>query len=319
MRDQIHQVASDSQVIHAMDLVAGAAALSASRGTDRRVVIRTQLGGDPAGRHPAWAAVVRAADAVVVPSQADRHLIEPARRLSSGDVVDCADAALVAEELFRFEGADVPPGPETNDAPILVGLSGIPESAATCSGIVRALGRHPRLRVRLAGCPAEKHEDARSGRLRTALEAAAEQSGVRDRLELLPALGRRDVIDLVDGSVGVLATRQTPTNGLAALIAMHRGRAVIGVRSRTVDDIVVDSVTGRLVQPGDVPGLLEAVDELLEGSYFPLAWGMAGHERVTTRYASTELIGRLVSAYGLRPATRRARVPEARCERPIPG
>jgi glycosyltransferase involved in cell wall biosynthesis len=190
-----------------------------------------------------------------------------------------------------------------------VGLSGVPESAATCSAIVRALARHRQLRIRLAGCAPAEHEGPAGTRLRACLEAASERSGVRDRLELLPALGRHEVIGLVDGSVGVLVTRQTPTNGLAALIAMHRGRAVIGVRSRTVDDIVVDSVTGRCVQPGDVRGLLEAIDELLEGDYFPLAWGMAGHERVTSRYATSQLVGRLVRAYAPRPRPPAPRAP----------
>src|SRR3954452_10973472 len=97
LAEQVATVQRDADVTHALDLVAGAAALSARRVTGVPVVVRAQLcgaGTGPSGRTAVRAAVLRAADTVLVPTETDREL---ARALGADPqrVRLCTDAALV--------------------------------------------------------------------------------------------------------------------------------------------------------------------------------------------------------------------------------
>jgi glycosyltransferase involved in cell wall biosynthesis len=238
------------------------------------------------------AAVLRAADAVLVPTVADRELVrglgaDPSRiRL-------CPDAALVTDR----ECAHRPPRRSSqvlDDGPArryALGLSGVPEQRSTQEGLLRALVRDKRLELLLvgaldAGTPAGD-----------ALTARARVLRVADRVDVRPWYRMPHLADLVDDAAVVVATRVEPTNALAALLAMRRGRPVVALASPSTAEVVVDGVTGRLVTPHDVNGLADAVCRTAGDGFRQLAWGQAGLDRATARYDVGAVLACVTGAY----------------------
>jgi type III pantothenate kinase len=294
LAEQVAAVTRDARVVHALDLVAGAAALSARRVTDVPVVVRAQLCGAGAGPHrraAVRAAVLRAADAVLVPTEADRELVrslgaDPARVRLCPDAalvthVECADRP--ARRASRAPHAD--PGPR-----YVLGLSGVPDHRATQEGLLRALARDKQLDLVLVGA------QGRSGAVE-ALTARARALHVDDRVDVRPWHRLPDLVELVDGAAVVVATRSEPTSALAALLAMRRARPVVAVHSPPAAEVVVDGVTGRLVGPGDAAALADAVCRTAADGFRQLAWGQAGLDRVTARYDATAVLATITAAY----------------------
>jgi len=93
----------------------------------------------------------------------------------------------------------------------------------------------------------------------------------------------------VDGAAGlmgaldvlVLPSRQEPF-GTVLAEAMNAGTPVVATRVGGVAEVVVDGVTGRLVEPGDVTALADAVVEVLEHRE---RMGRAGRERARRWWA----------------------------------
>lgn len=281
----------DATVTHAMDVVAGAAALVARRLTGVPVVVRAQLVGapaDPTGRRSSLrAAVLRAADAVLAPTVADRELVRRAG-VAAERVVVCPDAALIA----HAEATE--PGPRANAARrpdrYLLGVSGVPRQRSTQEGLLRTLARDHDLHLVLVGPPAP------SEATRCFLTRAQELS-VTDQVDIGPAVPATELVPLVDGANVVLATRCDPTSGLAALLAMGRARPVIGLRSGGTEDVVVDGVTGRLVDPGRAHDLATAVASTVTDPFRRVSWGQAGLDRLLTRYDAGSVLDGVTTAY----------------------
>lgn len=283
--------AGRAQVVHALDLVAAAAALAARRATGLPVVVRDQ----PAVRqqaawgtsnHVAWSAVLRAADGVVVPTPADAHAaqgagVDPAR------VMICPDGALVA----GAQCATLPAGPAraTSDR-YLLGLSGVPDHACVREGLVMALRRDRTLRLVLAGARGPLGP-------RDAMLGLARRHGCEDRVEVYPPLASGQVLELVDAAAAVVPTRSDPSSALSALVAMRRARPVVGVRSVADSDALVEGVTGRLVDPNQPRLLADALVETAGDRFRQLSWGLAGLDRVASRYDSDAVMAAMVKAY----------------------
>ncbi len=298
LRDDVAELApvvaersADSDVVHALDLVAGAAALAARRASGVPVVVRDQ----PAARGslrgarrcaPAWVAVLRAADGVVVPTTEDAQAAR-AVGVRADRLTVCADGALVA----RAECADpvAAPAPAAEDR-YLLGLSGVPGRRSVREGLVGALAADRELRLVLAGCQGSDVE-------RRELVDLAHRQGAADRVELHGALPPEQVLGLVDGSAAVVTTRSDPSSALSALVAMHRARPVVGVQSVAAADVLVDGVTGHLVRPGHSRLLAEALTETVADPFRRLSWGLAGLDRVTSRYDRDLVMGSVLRAY----------------------
>ena len=282
-------------LVHAMDLPSAATALAARRRTGVPVVVRDQ----PAAResatrsraaHAAWSAVLRAADGVVVATAQDARAARAAG-VPSERVTVCADAALVAGAQCDEPTADVAP---SSEGAYLLGLSGVPELASVRAGLVAALHADHSLRIVLAGCS----DDPGRGDRRD-LVGRARENGVADRIELREVLPSTEVLDLVDGSAAVVATRSDPSCALSALVAMHRARPVVGVRSIAADDVLVDGVTGRLVDPQQPVSLAKALVQTASDPFRRLSWGLAGLDRVSSRYDREAVMASMLQAYEL--------------------
>jgi glycosyltransferase involved in cell wall biosynthesis len=121
--------------------------------------------------------------------------------------------------------------------------------------------------------------------------------------ELLHALYAR-------ADVFVHATRFEGSS-LVTLEAMAHARPVVATRAGGIPDKVVDGETGRLVPPGDVAALAEALAGLLAAPERARAMGERGRERVRERFAWPALAERTVALYEELIAAARAREPRA--------
>jgi len=81
-----------------------------------------------------------------------------------------------------------------------------------------------------------------------------------------------------------------------AMEAMASGRPVVASRVGGLPDLVDDEVTGRLVEPGDVEGLREALAGLLANEQRRSQMGQAGLRKVEAFQAST-VVTRIEAAY----------------------
>jgi glycosyltransferase involved in cell wall biosynthesis len=81
--------------------------------------------------------------------------------------------------------------------------------------------------------------------------------------------------------------------GVAALEAMAAGRSVVASRVGGLGEVVVDQVSGLLVEPGDDEGLAAAILRLRRDPELRRGLGVAAHERIRERH----LAERMVASY----------------------
>jgi glycosyltransferase involved in cell wall biosynthesis len=96
--------------------------------------------------------------------------------------------------------------------------------------------------------------------------------------------------------VFVHATRYEGSS-LVTLEAMAHGRAVVATRTGGIPDKVVDGVTGRLVEPGDVAGIAAGIAGLAADPRCRDAMGDAGRKRALERFACGVLVDRTIALY----------------------
>ena len=118
-------------------------------------------------------------------------------------------------------------------------------------------------------------------------------------MELREVLPSAEMLDLVDGSAAVVATRSDPSCALSALVAMHRARPVVGVRSVSADDVLVDGITGRLVDAHEPTSLAQALVDTAADPFRRLSWGLAGLDRVSSRFDRESVMASMLQAYDL--------------------
>lgn len=85
--------------------------------------------------------------------------------------------------------------------------------------------------------------------------------------------------------------------GMVALEAMALGRPVVASDTGGLRDLVVDGVTGRLVPPGDVRALRDALAELLADPARRATMGEMGRQRAA-EFAAENVVPRLERVYG---------------------
>jgi hypothetical protein len=304
LAEPVAEAVAPADVVHALDVVSGAAALRARRETGTPVVVRLQgaarmqrakdrRGLTPAERtgHDLAAVVARAADVVVVPSEPDARAAY-ALGATPGRVVVCPDAALLAADLCpASEIACAPSASGGAAVPYLLGLSGAPESPEVRTSLLTSLVASPHLHLVVAS-PDDSDLPSRNR-----MQEAARRLGVLERVHLVGRVSCQRVVELVDEACAVVATRSDPTCALSALVAMRRGRPVVAVSSAGADEVLVDGVTGLLAGGSAGRPLADALHLAATDRFRRFAWGAAGRDRALSRYAP-ELVGStVVSAY----------------------
>ncbi|MFD0822481.1 glycosyltransferase, partial [Micromonospora zhanjiangensis] len=116
------------------------------------------------------------------------------------------------------------------------------------------------------------------------LRDLAEQTGVAEQVRLIGAVPNDQLPSWYRSADVVACPARYATAGRVPLEAMSCGVPVIGYAMGGVADTVVDEVTGRLVQPGDVRGLGVALRRLLADDAQRFAFGHAAVDRVRCTY-----------------------------------
>ncbi|MEV7431988.1 glycosyltransferase [Nocardioides sp. NPDC092400] len=272
-------------VVHAHFWMSGLAALDAAAGTGVPVVQtfhalgsvkRRWQGADdtsPADRIALERRICRDADRVVATcSDEVQELsalgLDPAR----AEVIPCG----VDVEHFRPGRAPAASGRRrVLVIGRLVARKGIDDA-------VRAVAALPDVELVVAGGPRADALDAdpEAGRLR----ALAAELGAADRVELVGAVPRAGVPDLIRSSDLVVTVPWYEPFGIVPLEAMACGRPVVGSAVGGLLDTVVPGVTGELVPPRDPDALVAALGGLLADDVRRAAYGRAGRRRALERY-----------------------------------
>lgn len=171
----------------------------------------------------------------------------------------------------------------------VVGVVAVLREEKRLDVFVRAIARlapdFPRLHAVIAG----------DGPEREALEGLIAELGIGDRLTLLGA--RRDVPDVLAGlDVAALSSR-FEGSPLALMECMAAALPVVSTRVGGVPDLVVDGVTGLLVDPGDDEGMARAIGDLLRDPERAAAMGRRGQDRQQAEFDLGVMVDRMQDLY----------------------
>jgi glycosyltransferase involved in cell wall biosynthesis len=166
----------------------------------------------------------------------------------------------------------------------------------------------PRKGFDLAGGP-EKGDLAEDEEAQRLL-ALAERFGVADRVRMPGQISRRNMPALLRSADVVVCTPWYEPFGIVPLEAMACGVPVVAAAVGGLIDTVVDGVTGTLVPPRRPEALACALRDLLADQAARDGFGIAGHDRVHSRYSWDRIAADMLRAYGRamrqeQPATNR--------------
>jgi glycosyltransferase involved in cell wall biosynthesis len=265
------------RVLHALDPVAWAAALTARSLADVCVVLRFN---DPTlvPENRAYQACLRAADAIAAAGDEDRRTavragVSNQRALIVPDVVglpaepSASSMLHPGQSILTLSGI----GPRSGIETLLTALRWAPDRELVVAG---------------PGSPAEA----------AYFRAQAERLDLSDRAHWRGWVGRAETIRLIDAAAVVVLP--SPTIGVTCAIeAMARGRAVVTVSGGAASDVVVDGVTGSVLPAGHPELLGRTLGSMLTNRFQLEAMGLAGRERALTRYAQDRAVQATEQAY----------------------
>jgi glycosyltransferase involved in cell wall biosynthesis len=147
------------------------------------------------------------------------------------------------------------------------------------------LGRHPRLEVVLFG----------QGPLQATLAQEVQRNGLASRVHF--AGFRDDLPALLPGLDFVVHPAEMEGLGVSLLQAGAAGLPLIGTRAGGIPEIVVDGVTGLLVEPGDVDGLAAALDRMAAEPALRRLLGQGARHHVTRGFDVSAMVEGNLAVY----------------------
>lgn len=129
------------------------------------------------------------------------------------------------------------------------------------------------------GITDRNHDTARDG-----LKRLAAELGVADRVRFLGTVTGDELPMLVRSADVVACTPRRPPHATSVLAAMASGVAVIALPVGVLSDVVVDSVTGLILSPGNPNELAAALRSLPAQRFQCQSMGAAGRSRVLSRF-----------------------------------
>jgi len=131
-----------------------------------------------------------------------------------------------------------------------------------------------------------------------AMRRLARRIGVEQRIHFRGWLNANQLAEeLAGASVVVVPSLWPEPFGLVGIEALATGRPVVASSTGGIVDWLEDGVTGLCVRPGDVRGLAQALNELLEDPERQHAMGMAGRKMVAARFSPEHHMTALMDAY----------------------
>lgn len=151
----------------------------------------------------------------------------------------------------------------------------------------RLLAAHrPSVRLTIAG----------DGPERERLERTAAELGVRERAEFLGEVRHDRVATLIDAATVVVMPSRFEGMPLVALEAAWMGRPVVASAAPGFDEVIVDGVTGRLVE-GDDEALAAAIEDLLRERSRARTMGAAARVRAESAFSLAACVDRYEALY----------------------
>ncbi|MBA3765830.1 MAG: glycosyltransferase family 4 protein [Acidobacteria bacterium] len=150
---------------------------------------------------------------------------------------------------------------------------------------------HGSVRFAIVGDAADDSERAYLLRLRE----MAERAGVNARLVFAPA--RRNIAQLMNAIDIFVMASINEGFGRVVIEAMAARRPVIASKVGGIPEIVVEGVTGRLVQPDKPEAFARAVSELLSNPDMLSQMGAEGRRRVATHFSDAAQVPSVMRIY----------------------
>lgn len=144
------------------------------------------------------------------------------------------------------------------------------------------------------------------------LAAAAARLGIADRIDWLGPQPQEAVLrELREADLFVLASRiarDGDRDGLPNVLmeAQSQGLAVVATRVAAVPELILDGVSGLLVEPGDAAALAAALAGLIADPARRAALGAAGLARLRRQFDMAPGIAALAQRFALAPAAARS-------------
>ncbi|SEB35567.1 Glycosyltransferase involved in cell wall bisynthesis [Paramicrobacterium humi] len=295
--------ATHPDVLHSHFWMSGVAALDAARRLDVPMLHTFHALGVVKRRH-------QGADDT---SPRERQWLEPrVGREADGVIATCSD------EAFELKALGVPPG-HISVAPCGVDLDTFtPDGPVAERGrahriitvgrlikrkgfdtVIEALARmHADAELVIVGGPGDAETtmtDAEAHRL----HELAVARGVADRVVFAGQLSREDMPAMLRSADAVVCAPWYEPFGITPLEAMACGVPVVAAAVGGLTDTVLDGVTGRLVPPKDAAALADALTDLVTDPATVRAFGVAGRERVESRYSWNRIAADTAETYRL--------------------
>jgi len=136
---------------------------------------------------------------------------------------------------------------------------------------------------------------AGEGPLGGELEALARRLGVADRVRFMGL--SRDVPQLLAGASFLVLASDYEGCPNVVMEAMACGRAVVATEAGDVPYLVEDGVTGFVVRPGDLDGLVARMTALARSPELVARMGRAGRQRAERELGVARLVEQTLAAY----------------------
>lgn len=133
------------------------------------------------------------------------------------------------------------------------------------------------------------------GELWNQLHRQVREGGLASRIHF--AGWRRQLEDVYSDLDIVVCCSRNEGTPVALIEASAAGRAVVGTRVGGIPDVVVDGVTGLLVQFGDVNALADAIGILIQNPERRRSMGVAGRELVLKKHSADRMVKELKEIY----------------------
>ena len=138
------------------------------------------------------------------------------------------------------------------------------------------------------------------GELDEALKNRAKELGIADKVHFLGRVDNRDLLAAFsDCDMFVLpSVSRAECFGIVQMEAMVYGKPVINTSLPTaVPEVSLDGVTGLTVKPGDVDGLADAINKLVENEQLRLEYGKQARIRCEDTYSLDKMQANIYASY----------------------